>query len=88
VLALSIRIPFLLLIAGLLPYLFYPQGIRMAVVSVHPRSLLDPYMQLAEESSHDIGFLEGLWRFRQLTPEPISEVIADTMSETGTELVP
>ena len=25
-----------------------------------------------------IGFLEGLWRFRQLTPEPISEVIADT----------
>jgi glycosyltransferase involved in cell wall biosynthesis len=87
-LALSIRIPFLLLIAGLLPYLFYPQGIRMAVVSMHPRSLLDPYLQLAEESGHDVGFLEGLWRFRQLTPEPISEVIADTVPQKGTEVVP
>lgn len=87
-LALSIHIPFLLLPAILLPYLFYPKGLRMAVVSMHPRSLLDPYMQLAEESSHDVGFLEGLWRFRQLTPEPISGVIADTVSQQGTELVP
>ena len=33
-------------------------------------SLLDAYVQLGQEAGANVGFLEGLWLFRHLVPEP------------------
>jgi GT2 family glycosyltransferase len=68
-LTLSVRIPVMSAITLLLPHLLYPKGLRAAVTDLRPQCLLDAYLQLLEESGHNIGFLEGLWRFRDLTPE-------------------
>lgn len=88
ILAISLHIPFLILVAILLPHLLYPQGLLTAITNLRGQSLLDAYLQLLEESSHDVGFIEGLWRFRNLTPEPSSETISVIDSPEQTELVP
>lgn len=87
-LALSVLIPFLTVIAVLLPYLLYPYGLRTTVVNMHARSLLDPYLQLSEESSHDVGFIAGLWRFRDLAPEQAAGAVLAIGLQTETKLVP
>jgi glycosyltransferase involved in cell wall biosynthesis len=87
-LALSVRIPALVAVAVLLPHLLYPQGLRTAVADMRPQCLLDAYLQLVEESSDDVGFLEGLWRFRHLVPEPRTETVSAVGPRAGTELVP
>ena len=69
-LAISAVYPDCLAIAALLPQLLYPQGLRSAVTGRGAACLLDPYLQLAEESWADLGFAQGLWRFRRLRPEP------------------
>lgn len=51
-----------------MPHLLYPRGLRHAVLSRSGASLLDAYIQLAQETCEDIGFLEGLWLFRHLVP--------------------
>lgn len=63
--------PDCLAIAALLPQLLYPQGLRGTVTGRGVACLIDPYLQLAEESWADLGFVEGLWRFRRLQPEPV-----------------
>jgi GT2 family glycosyltransferase len=68
-LALSVRFPALIVVAILLPHAFYPKGLRAAVSQRSALCLLDPYMQLAQETCDDFGFLEGLWRFRNFAPE-------------------
>jgi glycosyltransferase involved in cell wall biosynthesis len=75
VLACSVCIPALIVVAVLLPLLLYPQGPRTAVANLRPQCFLDSYLQLLEESCHDTGFLEGLWRFRDLVPEPSSDAV-------------
>jgi GT2 family glycosyltransferase len=87
-LALSVLIPLLTVVAIILPCLFYPDGLRTAVVNMQAKSLLDPYLQLAEESSHDVGFIAGLWRFRNLAPEQASDAVLAIKHQTETELVP
>jgi glycosyltransferase involved in cell wall biosynthesis len=72
ILVCSIRYPVLIVAAVLLPYLFYPQGLRAALAGRSVQYLLDPYLELAQEGSDDIGFLEGMWRFRNFVPEPAS----------------
>jgi len=62
--------PPLLAAAALLPPLMYPRGVRTAVAERRPGSLGDAYLQLAQEAWEDVGFAEGLWRFRRFTPEP------------------
>jgi glycosyltransferase involved in cell wall biosynthesis len=52
-----------------MPHLLYPQGLRSAIANRSGVSLLDAYIQLAQEACGNIGFLEGLWRFRHLVPE-------------------
>lgn len=86
-LALSVRIPVLVTATVLLPPLLYPQGPRAALAGRRPQGLLDAYLQLLEESSHDVGFLEGLWRFRDLAPEPGTEIVPVLGSQDGMELV-
>lgn len=86
-LALSVRIPALIAATVLLPHLLYPQGLRTVVTNLSPQALFDAYLQLLEESSHDVGFAEGLWRFRNLVPEPSAEVTPAPGSLEGRELV-
>jgi glycosyltransferase involved in cell wall biosynthesis len=50
------------------PHVLYPRGLRHAILNRSGASLLDAYVQLAQETCEDIGFLEGLWLFRHLVP--------------------
>lgn len=68
-LVLSAWAPILVLAALVTPHLLYPKGLRCALASRSIASLLDAYVQLAQEACGNIGFLEGLWRFRHLVPE-------------------
>jgi glycosyltransferase involved in cell wall biosynthesis len=52
-----------------IPHLFYPKGLRYAILNRSGETLLDAYIQLAQEISGNIGFVEGLWLFRHIVPE-------------------
>jgi glycosyltransferase involved in cell wall biosynthesis len=65
----SVSFPLLAAAAGILPLLMYPQGLRFAVTRRRPACALDAYVELAEEAWGNVGYLEGLWRFRHLVPE-------------------
>jgi glycosyltransferase involved in cell wall biosynthesis len=65
----SVRLPILIAVALLAPHLLYPQGLRAAIIERRAQCLLDAYLYLAQEGCDDVGFLEGLWRFRHLVPE-------------------
>jgi glycosyltransferase involved in cell wall biosynthesis len=69
-LALSARFPPLAIAALGLPHLLYPRGLRDAAVGGGLDCLLDAYVQLGQETCEDIGFIEGIWLFRHLLPEP------------------
>jgi GT2 family glycosyltransferase len=79
-LSLSPRFPFLAVAALAVPHLLYPQGLRHALTSRSGASLLDAYVQLAQETCEDVGFLEGLWRFRHLVPESAPVAVPAVMS--------
>jgi hypothetical protein len=68
-LLLAIRFPWLGAAALAVPQVIYPRGLRTAVAGRQAHGLLDPYVQLAQEACENIGFTEGLWRFRHLVPE-------------------
>lgn len=55
--------------AFVIPHLLYPRGLRYAISSRSGVSLLDAYIQLAQETCGNIGFVEGLWLFRRIVPE-------------------
>src|ERR1700722_5325042 len=71
----------LLAVAVLLPQLLYPMGVRHAVTSRQLSCLLDPYVQLAQETYGNIGYLQGLWRYRGFVPETAVTVTAALMPE-------
>lgn len=77
----SVFIPPLLAAVVLLPQLMYPKGLRLAVTSRRPACLLDPYVQLAQETYGNAGYLQGLWRYRGFTPEPAAPVTAPRSRE-------
>jgi GT2 family glycosyltransferase len=79
ILLLSKRFRPLVATAVAIPQLLYPRGLRYAISSRSAISLLDAYIQLAQETCGDIGFLEGLWLFRHLIPEA-----GPTTARTGT----
>jgi glycosyltransferase involved in cell wall biosynthesis len=68
-LAIARRSPKMLLAAALAPQAMYPGGIRHCFTVPGFGSLLDPYVQIAQEAMGDVGFLQGLWMFRDLEPE-------------------
>lgn len=68
-LGMSVRAPLFAAAALLVPHLLYPQGLRTAISDRRAECLLDAYVQLAQEGCDDLGFIEGLWRFRHLVPE-------------------
>jgi glycosyltransferase involved in cell wall biosynthesis len=80
VLLTSVLLP-LLLVAGLtLPILMYPHGLRDAVIRRRPACILDAYLKFAQEACEDVGFFQGLWRFRHLAGNPV--VSPSLVSET------
>jgi glycosyltransferase involved in cell wall biosynthesis len=84
----SARVRPLAVAALVTPQLLYPRGIRHAIASRSAASLLDAYVQLAQETYGNIGFLEGLWRFRHLVPDRGIETVQVTDAREGTDLVP
>ncbi len=79
-LSLSPRHPWLMAAAVAAPQLLYPRGLRHALSARRGASLLDAYLQLGQEASGNVGFLEGLWLFRHLVPEPDASAIQPTAS--------
>ena len=35
-----------------------------------PACVLDAYVQLAEEALGNVGYIKGMWTYRNLVPEP------------------
>lgn len=70
--------PVLLVPAVLLPHLMYPKGIRLAITCRQLTCVLDAYVQLAAETSGNVGYLQGLWQFRHLVPEAAGPSSAPT----------
>jgi glycosyltransferase involved in cell wall biosynthesis len=79
----SITLPWLLAAAILLPHLMYPKGFCLAVFRRRLACVLDAYVELAEEACGNVGYLEGLWRFRHLVPE--AETSATQIAERHIE---
>jgi glycosyltransferase involved in cell wall biosynthesis len=76
-------------VAGLIvPQLLYPKGARYAIAHRSVASLLDGYVQLAQEACGNVGFVEGLWRFRHLIPEARNDAAPAIDPWEGTGLVP
>jgi glycosyltransferase involved in cell wall biosynthesis len=71
----SAFLPFLAAVAVFLPQLMYPTGLRLALTRRQPACLLDAYVQLAQETYGNAGYLQGLWRYRRFVPEAAVSVI-------------
>ncbi|HLH83384.1 MAG TPA: glycosyltransferase [Trebonia sp.] len=69
-LAAAVFFPALLIAAVLLPQVMYPKGLGLAITRRQPACLLDAYVQLAEEAAGNVGYIQGLWAYRDLVPEP------------------
>ena len=69
-LAAAIFFPPLLIAAVPLPLVMYPKGLHLAIARREPACVLDAYVQLAEEAAGNIGYVQGLWIYRHLVPEP------------------
>ena len=59
---------------------------RNAIRTTSFTCLLDAYVQLAQEASGNIGFLEGLWRFRHL--KTVERIIGHKSGTGGSSGVP
>lgn len=66
------RLPYLAVVAIVLPQILYPRGISAAFRGSGPLCLFDPYIQLAQEACGNFGFVQGWLRFRKVPPEPES----------------
>jgi GT2 family glycosyltransferase len=80
ILGLAIRFPELAVAALIVPQVLYPGGIRSAITERRPTCLLDAYVQLAQESWENAGFINGLWSFRHL-PVHVSNSKIPAMTE-------
>ena len=63
---LIIRFPEMAIAMVVAPQVLYPCGIRSAVQERKLSCLMDSYIQLLQEASEDMGYLNGLWSFRRL----------------------
>jgi hypothetical protein len=72
-LALSVRRPALAVAAAAAPHVFYPAGLRAAFAQRQAQCALDAYLQLAQEACDDVGFIQGLWRYRDWPGEDVAD---------------
>jgi len=56
--------------AVLWPLIAYPSAARHAVRDRSPQPLVDAYLLLSQEHQTNVGFVQGLWEFRDFAPEP------------------
>jgi glycosyltransferase involved in cell wall biosynthesis len=84
-LASAVYLPVLVVATIVMPHLLYPKGMRAAIADRSIQRLLDAYLMLAQESCDDLGFVIGLWRFRDLASEPSTEAarVAGLRSDPG-----
>lgn len=75
--------PLLLAVTVLLPQLMYPMGLRLALSGRQPACLLDAYVQLAQEAYGNVGYLQGLRRYRGFVPETGDSVAASREGGTA-----
>jgi glycosyltransferase involved in cell wall biosynthesis len=68
-LILAVPFPYLAAVPIVLPQVFYPRGLHAAVTGRNPACLLDPYIQLLQETWDTVGFAQGWFRFRNFPPE-------------------
>ena len=68
----GIALPYLAVVAVLLPELLYLKGLRSAVGQRNALCLLDAYIQLAQETWANAGFAEGWLRYRHVPAEIIT----------------
>ena len=66
----AVFVPLLLVAAVVVPLLLYPKGLRLSATLRKPACALDAYVQLAEEAYGNVGYIQGLWTYRHLVPEP------------------
>lgn len=64
--------PVSLILAFLAPQALYPSGLRYAIRSRRLSCLMDAYLQLSQELWENLGFVQGLWRFRRAGPSTSS----------------
>jgi hypothetical protein len=72
----AVFFPVLFAVCALLPLLMYPKGLRLAAANRRPAWLLDAYVQFVQETYGNIGYLQGLWRYRGFVPETDALVTA------------
>lgn len=74
---LAIRFPELVIALLAAPQVMYPCGIRSTLRDHKLSRLMDSYVQLAQETWEDMGYINGLWNFRHFpVHEPNHEVLA------------
>jgi hypothetical protein len=78
----SVFFPYLLAVTVLLPQLMYPMGLRLALTNRQPACFLDAYVQLAQEAYGNVGYLQGLWRYRGFVPETAPSAVAPRPRDT------
>jgi hypothetical protein len=71
-LLLGVWLPWLLIVAVAAPQLLYPRGVGHALRDHSLASLLDPYVQLAQEASVTAGFALGWWPTRHVFSPRVS----------------
>lgn len=79
----AVFLPVLFAVCALLPLLTYPKGLRLAAANRQPACLLDPYVQFAQETYGNIGYLKGMWEYRHFTPEPAEPAANAASSRAG-----
>lgn len=79
----SLFIPELLVAAIILPHALYPYGLRLAVIKRNPACVLDAYVRLATEAAGNIGYLFGLWQFRNLTPAVADQTVPSHLPQAS-----
>jgi hypothetical protein len=72
----------------MLPQLMFPNGLRLALTLRRPACALDAYVQLAEEAYANVGYVQGLWAYRNLVPEPATRAAATKKSPDGVLVEP
>jgi hypothetical protein len=81
----SVFFPFLLVMALVLPQLMYPMGLRLALTRRQSVGcLIDAYVQLAQEAYGNVGYLQGLWRYRGFVSETAVSAVAERSRDATT----
>lgn len=77
--------PVLFAACVLLPLLMYPKGLRLAVAGRRPECLVDSYVQLAQETYGNFGYLKGMWEYRNLVPEMVAPAATEESSQASVQ---